>query len=213
MNGPNSIETASGIFIDLVNPLEEDIVLDDIAWALSRLPRFAGHTISDNPYSIAQHSVFVMELVKKLQRRDDDIINQSFFTHSGAGLPPLAITTETLLHALMHDASEAYLLDVPTPLKRAPGMEAYGTIESNMMGVIWKRSGMKPPTSIEKTVIGWADRYVLTVECFHLMRSRGVDWSYLLPLDLVHLQDFQPVMPWKEAYALFLDWHGAIVDG
>jgi 5'-deoxynucleotidase YfbR-like HD superfamily hydrolase len=40
--------------------------LTDIAWSLSRQPRFAGHTITRLPYNVAHHSVFVSEIVQSL---------------------------------------------------------------------------------------------------------------------------------------------------
>lgn len=68
MKVPNitSMETVSGIYVDVANPKKEDIRLTDIAWSLSRQPRFAGHTITRLPYNVAHHSVFVSEIVQSL---------------------------------------------------------------------------------------------------------------------------------------------------
>jgi uncharacterized protein len=82
------IMTRSGKLIDLLNPKSEDIVLEDIAWALAHTNRFNGH--ASVAYSVAEHSVRVSHVC---DRRD-----------AWAGL--------------MHDATEAYLGDVTRPLKQ-----------------------------------------------------------------------------------------------
>lgn len=68
-------------------PSFEDVHLTDIAHALSNLCRFGGHC--KRFYSVAEHSVWVSYLVPR----------------------------EHALQALMHDATEAYCVDVPRPLK------------------------------------------------------------------------------------------------
>jgi hypothetical protein len=79
--------TSSGKEIDIRNPTEDAICIEDIAHALSNICRFGGHC---HPfYSVAQHSVIVAALA-----------------------PP-----ELQLAALLHDAAEAYLGDVIKPLK------------------------------------------------------------------------------------------------
>lgn len=80
------------------HPERADIRLFDIAVALSRVCRYGGH--AQHCYSVAQHSVLVSHLVHR----------------------------EFALCALMHDAAEAYLGDVITPLKRVLG-EAYARLE------------------------------------------------------------------------------------
>src|SRR6185436_16309946 len=61
-----SVETVSGRYVNPVNPKPETIILDDMAWALSRAPRFAGHTRSRLVYSVAQHEGFVADLIESL---------------------------------------------------------------------------------------------------------------------------------------------------
>lgn len=84
---PNLISTYSGKVIDVNNPKPEDICIEDIAHALSLLCRFNGQC--DFHYSVAQHSVLVMHQV----------------------------SYEIKLEALLHDAAEAYVGDLSTPVK------------------------------------------------------------------------------------------------
>lgn len=79
--------TASGRRLFVLDPDPEEIIIEDIAHALSQICRFGG--MSTDFYSVAQHSVMVSRIV-----------------------PP----TFALL-GLLHDASEAFLGDVIRPLK------------------------------------------------------------------------------------------------
>lgn len=84
------IVTYSGILVDLANPEnipDCDINIIDIAVSLARECRWSNHTISN--YVVAQHCMLMADLVPN----------------------------EFKLEALMHDAVEAYLHDVPSPLK------------------------------------------------------------------------------------------------
>ncbi|HET8883031.1 MAG TPA: hypothetical protein VFM56_12720 [Solimonas sp.] len=80
--------TASGVEFDPINPTIEMIRIEDIAHALSHMPRFGGHT--RDFYSVAQHSVDVSFGCDK----------------ADAG------------YGLLHDAAEAYLMDFPAPIKQ-----------------------------------------------------------------------------------------------
>lgn len=84
------IQTYSGRRFHFLTCTDHDVALVDIAVPLSRIPRFNGHT--SRTYSVAQHSVHVMERCPK---------------------DPLV--------ALLHDAAEAYLGDITRPLKALLG--------------------------------------------------------------------------------------------
>ena len=83
----NCIRTNSGIYFNIIKPTEKMIDINDIAHSLSMQCRFGGH-ISEF-YSVAQHSVLCCMIAKPEYKKQ----------------------------ALMHDSSEAYLLDIPTPIK------------------------------------------------------------------------------------------------
>lgn len=89
------VQTVSGRPFDLLAPRAEDVVVADIAHALSRINRFSGHTIGE-PYSVAHHSMLVADLLASW----------------GA---PVAVVREGLLH----DAPEAYYGDTVSPVAAA----------------------------------------------------------------------------------------------
>jgi len=82
------IMTFSGIKMYPLDPQPEEIVLEDIAHALSNICRFTGHT--NRFYSVAQHSVYVS----------------------------VYASPDNALWGLLHDASEAFLCDIARPVKR-----------------------------------------------------------------------------------------------
>lgn len=92
------ISTRSGGMWSLVFPAPEDVKLVDIAAGLSRECRYGGQLRDDvELYSVAEHSVLMTEWAMKND-------------------PSLKM--QDALFILMHDASEAYLGDMTSPLKR-----------------------------------------------------------------------------------------------
>ncbi len=86
------METASGGRIHIFDPQPGEIQLDDIVHALGLTCRYGGHCRVH--YSVAQHSVHVADIIKK--RGGDETLQ---------------------LQALLHDAAEAYIGDLPRPVK------------------------------------------------------------------------------------------------
>ena len=155
-----------------MDPRPEDLDILDIAHALSLLCRFGGHC--QRFYSVAEHSVHVARsLPRHLQ-----------------------------LWGLLHDASEAYLVDVPRPVK--PFLEGYADAERAVMLTIIQRywlelgdAGNFMPTAVKQ-----ADNRILVDERQQNMAS-GREWgslSGLVPLG-VTLQYWAP----GEAESQFLD--------
>lgn len=107
---PNSIRTYSGTIFEVLNIDIKQIHIRDIAHSLSLQCRFTGHTSTH--LSIAQHSIWVSQHLPE----------------------------ELKLAGLLHDASEAYLVDIPSPLK--PLLPQYLDIEENLMWAIYQKYGI-----------------------------------------------------------------------
>jgi len=137
------IQTYSGRRFNPTNPNPDAIVIQDIAHALSMQCRFSGHC--KKFYSVAQHSVYVSHICNE----------------------------EDALWGLLHDASEAYLVDVPRPLKRSGKIEGYIEFERVMQEAVCKRFGLpiKEPHSVKK-----ADTKLLATEARDLMHPLHPDW-------------------------------------
>lgn len=108
-----SIYTASGRRVLLENPQPEDIKISDIAIALSRLCRYTGH--SESFYSVAEHSVRVSEI----------------------------LPDEFKLTGLLHDATEAYLGDMSSPLKKL--LPNYRKLEDGFWTAIARKFNLPDP--------------------------------------------------------------------
>ncbi len=131
---PNCIRTFSGIYMNVFEPTLDMICIEDIAHSLSQQCRFGGHLPTF--YSVAQHSILSSYLVPD----------------------------ENRLAALMHDSSEAYLLDMPKPIK--VGLDKYNELEYNLMSLISTKFGFKFPLHPR---IKQADKTMLEVEWNQIM--------------------------------------------
>jgi 5'-deoxynucleotidase YfbR-like HD superfamily hydrolase len=151
-NKTTSIRTYTGIKFWPLKPKINDIDIVDIAHALSLICRFTGHTVTF--YSVADHSLRVSDLV------EETVLN------SGASASDAC---DMALWGLVHDSSEAYLCDVPSPLKRAPGLgELYKVFEKNLMEVIIKKFELLPT---EPPEVKTADIILLNTEMRDLMNN------------------------------------------
>jgi 5'-deoxynucleotidase YfbR-like HD superfamily hydrolase len=213
----NLCETVNGMYVNIVKPEQETILIDDIAWALSRQARFAGHTNSDEVWNVAQHSIFVQELVSfALDPLDPMNLENSMLAwvnaHSDTSTfmqnTELGVScTKVMMGALLHDASEAYLVDLPTPIKRYAAVGGpYKELEHRMMNIIREAFWLDELTDVEQHIIRWADLMALKIEANKLMYSRGNDWNGVYP-DL-NDEDFKlfptEIMHWRKSYIAFL---------
>ena len=148
--GPTCIETYSGTVFDVVKPDSSLISPEDIAHSLSLQCRFNGHT--DNFYSVAEHSIRVHDAIAY----DDHVAD---FRIAG----------------LLHDASEAYVCDIPRPLKKA--LPSYVEIEKKVQEEVWRRFNVVITEGTEQVVKAY-DQMLLCAEAKCLMPSGGEDWGY-----------------------------------
>lgn len=162
------ILTNSGTDFDLINPNPNSIKIEDIASALSKLCRHTGHT--KQFYSVAEHSILVSKIVQP----------------------------EHALAALLHDATEAYLGDVSSPLKAL--LPNYKIIEKKLQAVILKKftGSEKLPDQVKH-----ADLIALATERRDLMPPSPSPWTILNGIPRLK-QRIEITMPHYTAKQLFL---------
>ena len=157
--------TYNGRHVYPLSPAPDELDIDDVARSLSQQCRFLGHTVAF--YSIAQHSVLVSQHV-----------------------PP-----QDALWGLLHDASEAYLCDLPAPIKREPEMYIYRVAEDRLLACIAAKFGLAP--EIPSTVKA-ADKLLLATEFRDLTTVDDLDWIVAecgcLPLETCRITPWPPVV-------------------
>lgn len=128
------ITTWSGHKFNFLNPEPTSITIEDIAHALSLQCRFNGHC--ESFYSVAEHSVKVCNLVE------------------GYGME-----RDIVLTALLHDAAEAYIGDVVSPVKQL--LPEFKKIERDLEERIAERFSLVYPFP---DVVSKADKEALRLE-------------------------------------------------
>lgn len=144
--GIGVIRTWTGKLFDVTNPKPDLICIEDIAHALSNLCRFGGHT--EQFFSVAEHSVWVAQNVRHKHK----------------------------LAALLHDASEAYLVDIPTPIKKL--LPDYYRWEYRLMEVIAEKFGFQYPLHPD---VQEADENALRAEWTDIINLKATDYTLLRP--------------------------------
>ena len=118
----------SGRRLDLLDPTPMDIEIEDIAHGLAFVARWNGQTHGDYAYSVAEHSLLVEALVRRLQ----------------PDTPP-----RWLLAALLHDAPEYVIGDLISPVKAAVG-PGYKALDDRLTAAIHLRFGL--PAALPKKI-------------------------------------------------------------
>lgn len=157
MTKPNTfLETYTGLRPVIGDMKPDQVCLGDISTSLSRLVRFIGHT--ERAYSVGEHCILVSRLLE----------------HHGCH--PLI-----QLAGLMHDAHEAYIGDMPTPVKIALGAsEAWGELEANADLAICQWTEILVPDDFHLEEVKRADIGALMHEAKYLCHSKGEGWGYTL---------------------------------
>lgn len=135
------MQTYTGRKFWACDPRPEDVSIVDVAHALSMLCRYGGHSLRF--YSVAEHCVIISRLC----------------------------SVEVSMWGLLHDASEAYLVDIPKPIK--PFLTNYKSLEENLMRCIALRFNLTWPCPEEVQTL---DTRILGNERLKVMRE-GPSWS------------------------------------
>lgn len=163
MSEPRSgdwIQTYTGRKMYPLDPRPEDFNCRDIAHSLAFQCRFGGHV--RNFYSIAEHCILLS----------------------------YTVSPENALWALLHDATEAFVVDVPRPVKRM--LTNYKEIEDNITKVMVEVYSLAPDMPEE---VRDADYRILLTERNRLMHTYH-EWSGekegFTPLELLF-----PIQCWE----------------
>jgi hypothetical protein len=124
-----------------MDPRANEVCIRDIAHSLSLQCRYAGHC--RRFLSVAEHSVLIARWV----RGQTD--------------------AQTALWGLLHDASEAYLVDIPRPVK--PYLTNYKEAEAKVMAAVCQRFGLplEMPAAVHE-----ADERIIADELVNLVRMQ-----------------------------------------
>lgn len=147
-------------YMDYLNPKPDDIDLKDIAHGLSQMCRYTSRT--SHFWSVAQHSLLVASLMDK---------------------------PEDKIHALLHDAPEAYIGDINSVLKNII-QEKFDikSLEKNILACIYSKLNIGLPDADTYKRVKDADIVALMVEGTSLINLKAVDeWN--IPVDKEKIMD------------------------
>lgn len=135
-----AISTYGGRTFDLFDRTTWSFSRMDIAHALSTINRFAGHV---DFYSVGEHSIRVSTLLREW------------------GCPE-----EVQLLGLLHDASEAYLLDIPRPWKGTVsiGERTYVEVEDDIQEALFSWANVRSAFENDWDIVKEADMEMYKVE-------------------------------------------------
>jgi len=155
-NPDDALETFTGGRFHPFDPDPSDVHIADIAGGLAHTCRFGGHCRSF--YSVAQHSLFVASELEDQGPRLE-------------------------LYGLLHDAAEAYLGDLPRPVKRE--FDAFEAAEARILDTVWSALDVESPSEAEWETVMAADDRLLAYEADALLENAAwaadpPDLSYAL---------------------------------
>ena len=137
----------SGRRLDLLDPTPVDIEIEDIAHGLAFVARWNGQTRGDWPYSVAEHSLLVLDIFERLNPK---------------------ASAKDRLFALLHDAPEYVIGDMISPVKSAVG-PGYAQLDKRLAAVIHIRFGLSAlPSARLKKWIKQADNLSAWMEAVQI---------------------------------------------
>lgn len=162
--------TSSGLFVDPLNLKSEQITISDIANSLAKLCRWGGHT--SRFYSVAEHCLIGCDY---------------FLVHQDQA---------QALHFLVHDACEAYIGDIITPIKSVLQLafcseKSISQVEDETMVKIWKAFNM--------TALDYDQDEIKLIDK-KLAEQEAMELTYLIPKSNCRLFDLNKYakLTWRE---------------
>lgn len=133
-----------------IAPRPEDVSVWDVCRNLSRIRRYSGATIA--PFTVGQHTLLGLHYARQ------------------HGEPPAI-----LAHFLLHDAPEAYIGDVPAPVKRS--LPGYQEREARFLSAIYATCGAPDPTPAQAAVVAEYDMLACASEKAVLISPAAGPWE------------------------------------
>lgn len=158
-----TIRTFMGHFVNVFDPDPDTIDINDIAHALANTCRFGGHTYKF--FSVAEHCCMVATNLK--------------------------IPKELKITALLHDATEAYMCDMPRPIKR--NLPGYKEVEKNFEKVIAKKFNLVYPfpaiiKEVDNDQLEWEHQNIILQKSYSPHSPKVAEWTFVNLLDLWRFQ-------------------------
>jgi 5'-deoxynucleotidase YfbR-like HD superfamily hydrolase len=174
------------------DPDKSVIKIEDIAHSLAMICRWGGHALTF--YSVAEHSVRVADLL---------------YVQAVKAGKSLEESRKIGFLGLMHDATEAYVGDIPRPIKgsmflKTPrGMEGFRETEAHVYRIIEEALNLPPYSKEEEKLVHEADNIILVTEARDVQHGFA-KWDYWLD----HPEPLEGTifpMTWEVAKATFLE--------
>lgn len=203
------MQTYTGRAFWPLDPRVDEIDIDDIAHSLSMQCRYAGHCLRF--YSVAEHSVWCALMVlmpntdfvfcKNLSAAVYQARMQSYSTRDAA-------TNTLALAALLHDAAEAYLVDLLRPVKRS--MPEYHRAEARVERAIAQKFDIPHPMPAQVKEV---DERMLATEAGALMAPPPMSWNinvepYHMGAGLLGTDPSSACLAFRELYRLLVGLRG-----
>ena len=167
----DSILTYSGTRFYPLDPKPEQIHMEDIAHALSFICRGNGHV--HQFFSVGQHCI---RCAKEAALR--------------------GFSNRIVLACLLHDATEAYLSDVPRPFKK--NLANYQKLEEQLLTVIFQKYLNTPLTEEEARIVKAIDDDLLWYDLTELLKEPAITPAPAVHVDITY--DFQPFSEVEQEY-------------
>jgi len=178
------IMTYTGKKFHIFNPKIEEIDLLDIIHSLSFNCRYNGH--SSQFFSIAEHSILVSTMVPEKLK----------------------------IYALLHDSAEAYVTDLPRPLKMALNEYTDNLIknlENNILNLIYKSLDLSTLSKEDEHILKLADNTALYIEACHFFDEDKIkEWNFgemLIPIPNIKLSHIT-----KDPYQISIEYTKKLIN-
>jgi uncharacterized protein len=168
-----TLVTYTGRTFDFDNITKDSIYIPDVLHSLPRINRFIGH--STRPYSVGEHTFLGLIMAEKL-----------------------GYTPTQKLHWFIHDFTEAYVGDCPSPLKRK--LPLFSAIEEEVEDAILEYLNLEPLTEEEYYMVKRIDMTMLVLEMRDLTLH---DWTKFIDhhtyIEMLEDDDFKiGGKPWDD---------------